>query len=61
MIESESLGGFDIGFLAGFFDFVNLFFGVAAGFGLEDLDAFDAWGVDVLVAVGFVGLANFSF
>ena len=47
MIEAKSLGGFDRSGLAGFFDFVDLFFGVAAGFGKEYLGAFDGWGLDL--------------
>ena len=61
MVKTEGLGSFDVGLFAGFFDFVDLFFGVAAGFGEENLDAFDAGGFDMLIAVVLVDLVNFGF
>ena len=61
MVKTESLGGFDVGFLAGLFDFVDLLLGVATSFGEKDLDAFDAWSFDMLIAVILIDLVDFGF
>ena len=61
VVETESLGGFSGGFVTGFFDFVDLFFGVAAGFGEKNFGAFDKRGFDVSIAVARVSFGNFGF
>ena len=61
VVETKSLGGIRGGFVAGFFDFVDLFFGVAAGFGKEDFATFDTGGFDIIIAVPSVGFGNFGF
>ncbi len=61
MVKTEGLGGIRGGFVAGFFDFVDLLFGVAAGFGKENFAAFDARSFNIVVAVLFVGFGDFGF
>ena len=61
MVKTEGLAGFDIGFFASFFDFVDLFFGVTAGFSEEDFGALDAWGLNILETVILVDGGDFSF
>ena len=61
MVKSEGLVGRFDGLVASFDEFVNLFFGVAAGFGEKDFGTFDGWGLDFLVAVASVGIRNFAF
>ena len=61
MVKTESLGGIRGGFVAGFFDFVDLFFGVTAGFSEKDFATFDARSFDVVITMLFVNFSDFSF
>ncbi len=61
VVKTEGLGGFNCGFVASFSDFVDLFFGIAAGFGKENFGAFDKRSLDVFEAVIGVNLGNFGF
>ena len=60
MIKTKRLVGI-FGRFVGFNDAVNLFLGVAAGFGKKDFVAVDSWGFDVLETMAMVNLSNFRF
>ena len=60
VVETKGLTGIGFGF-GGFYDLVNLFFGVAASFGKEDFGAFDGGGFDIKIAVLIVRIVDFEF
>lgn len=61
MIKAEGLSGFDGRFFAGFFDLIDLLFGVATGFGEKDFVTFDTRGLNVGKAMFFVNCIDFIF